>query len=66
MRIPLGDFLRKIVKPTSWLGKILGITKGHTVSVGGHDIGLSQGHGAAKPGESRFDSTPHQPGPPRL
>ena len=65
MRFPVGDWLRKIVNPKSWLGKILGVTKGHSVSVGGHDIGLSEGHGPgiSKPGESRFDRTPSRPRP---
>jgi len=60
MRIPLGDWLRKIVNPKSWLGKILGISKGHTVSVGGHDIGLSEGHGLPTGG---VFNTPSKPKP---
>lgn len=61
MRIPLGDWLRKIVNPKSWLGKILGISKGHTVSVGGHDIGLSEGHGPT--GAGGPFNTPSKPKP---
>lgn len=63
MRIPLGDWLRKIVNPKSWFGKILGITKGHTVRLGDHDIGLNEGHGISRPGESHLDRTPSKPKP---
>ena len=61
MKFPLGDIIRAIVSPKSWLGKIFSRTKG--ISVG--DIALNEGAGPAKAGESRFDSTPHRPAPPR-
>lgn len=69
MKFPLGDFLRSLVAPDSVLGKILGALKGSRVKLGDHDILLNEGHeGArpAKPGESRFDSTPHRPAPPPI
>jgi hypothetical protein len=65
MKIPLGDFLRKIVNPKSWLGAILRITKGSRISIGDHDIHLNEGAGPARRGESRFDRKPHRPAPPR-
>lgn len=61
MKFPLGDILRLIVKPASFLGRILSKTKGVSVKVGGHEIGLDQGHGPSSGPLER----PHQPGPPR-
>ena len=57
MRFPLGDILRTIVNPKSWLGKILKITKGSKVTLGDHDILLN-----TRPGETRLDRKPHVPG----
>jgi len=42
MKIPLGAVLRRIVRPDSWLGRILGLTQGTSIKVGGHDILLSE------------------------
>ncbi len=64
MRLPIGDWLRSIVKPNSWLGRILKLTKGKSVTVRGVEIGLSEGQGVAKPGESRLDRNPSRPTPP--
>jgi hypothetical protein len=64
MKIPLGDILRSIFKG-GWIRKILDATRGRTVSIGEHDIGLNEGHGPSKPGESPFDRRPHRPSPRR-
>jgi hypothetical protein len=61
VKIPLGDILRALL-PWNWLKK----TKGISINVGDHEILLNQQDGPAKPGESKFDSTPHRPAPPRL
>jgi len=65
MRLPLGDIIRALAKPGSWLGRIFSKTKGISIDLGDHEIKLNEGAGPAKPGESRFDSTPHRPAPPR-
>lgn len=66
MNIPLGDFLRKVVNPKSWLGVILSLTKGIGIKVGDNTILLNQkdGVGNTLPGQTPLDSTPHRPGPP--
>jgi hypothetical protein len=44
--IPVGDILRAIVKPGSWLGRLLSKTKGIKITTpGGTDILLDEGHG---------------------
>lgn len=62
MRFPLGDIIRAIASPKSWLGKIFSRTKG--ISIG--NISLNEGAGPAKPGESKFDRTPRRPAPPPI
>lgn len=63
MGIPLGDWLRSIINPNSWLGRILGLTKGLSVTVGRTQIDLDQKPGALPAGGAPLDSTPHAPGP---
>jgi len=63
VNIRVGDFLRSIVAPHTFLGKILQWTKGISIRRGKTTIHLNEDHGPAKPGESRFDRTPHRPGP---
>jgi hypothetical protein len=66
MKFPLGDIIRAIAKPGSWLARIFGKTKGISIDLGDHEIKLNEGAGPSRAGESRFDSKPHRPAPPRL
>jgi hypothetical protein len=65
MNLPLGDFLRRIVNPKSWLGVILSLTRGIGIKVGDNTILLDRkdGVGNTLPGQTKLDSKPHQPGP---
>lgn len=71
MRFPLGDIIRALAKPGSWLARIFSKTKGISIGVGGHEValdrehGFNEGAGPARPGESSLDSRPHRPAPPR-
>ncbi len=60
MKWPVGDFFRSL---GGWFGKFFKHTKGISINVGDHEIHLNEGAGPAKPGESKFDRKPHQPGP---
>lgn len=62
MRFPLGDIIRAL-NPKGWLGWIFSKTKGISIKAGDHEILLDKDHGISKPGESKFDKKPHQPGP---
>ena len=60
MKFPLGDLVRALAKPGSWLARIFGWTKGITVRVGGHDVALDENHSMGGT-PSPFDK-PHEPG----
>lgn len=60
MRFPLGDLVRAIAKPGSWLARVFSWTRGISVKVGDHEIGLDQNHGPA--GRGADLDKPHRPG----
>jgi hypothetical protein len=61
VKIPLGDIIRAIAKPGSWLAKIFSRTKGVSLGIGGHEVQLDERHGVPGSGESPLDR-PHRPG----
>lgn len=67
--LPVGDVLRSIFKG-GWFGAMLRAIKGWVIRTpGGTEILLDRegrpvSAGPYRPGESPFDSAPHQPGPP--
>lgn len=63
MKIPVGDILRAVVKG-GWFRKVLDAVRGVEVKVGGTTIALDEKPGAAPLRGSKFDRSPHQPGPP--
>ncbi len=62
MRIPLGDWLRKIVNPNSWLGRVLRLTKGESVTFRGLEIGLDENPTIGSRPGARFEK-PSRPKP---
>lgn len=60
MGIPVGDVARTFVKPTSWLGRILGWFKGITISIRGTEISLNEDHSTVA-GTTKLDRTPGGP-----
>ena len=66
MKIPLGDIVRALAKPGSWLAKAFGRTKGISIELGDHEIKLNEGARPAKRGTSTLDRNPSRPAPPRL
>lgn len=62
MKIPVGDFLRAVVKGGFWR-KLLDAVRGVEVKVGGTTVVLDENQGPSAPGVSQFDRVPHQPGP---
>lgn len=64
MRIPVGDVLRSLVAPDSFLGRILAALKGITITKGGTTIELDQNPSPLE--GSRFDSKPHEIEPPAV
>lgn len=61
--IPAGDIARRFKLP-GWLRWVLDLLRGTRIAAGPVDIQLDQKPGAAPPGQSPLDSTPHPPGPP--
>lgn len=60
MRFPLGDLIRAIAKPGSWLARIFKHTKGISIKVGGHEVALDEDHSMG--GTPSPLDKPHRPG----
>lgn len=64
MDIPVGDVLRSLVKPDSFLGRLLARLCGVKIQAGDKTILLNEGASPLR--GSKFDSKPHRIEPPRV
>ena len=60
MKFPLGDLVRALAKPGSWLARIFKHTKGISVKVNDYEIALDEEHSMG--GTPSDLDRPHRPG----